>query len=115
MDNCTDGIVETIPTLAGNPKMLRSAVTNGNRLFAAGGDGRSAWVRRWRDLTELHVADLGDPAELSEGQKSLCRRAATLEVNLEQLEASMSQGDEVDIDRFGRLAGHLRRRENGRV
>jgi hypothetical protein len=52
-----------------------------------GGDGRGAWVRRWRDLADLHMIDRGGPDYLSEGQKSLCRRAATLDVNLEQLEA----------------------------
>jgi hypothetical protein len=49
------------------------------------------------------MVDIGDEAALSEGQKSLCRRAATLEVNLEQLEAG------VDLDVFNRLSGNLRR------
>jgi hypothetical protein len=46
---------------------------------------------------------------MSEGRKSLCRRAATLEVNLEQLEAKMSEGQGVDLDIYNRLAGNLRR------
>jgi hypothetical protein len=100
---------ETIAPLVRRPSELRSATTNGNRAFVLGGDGRGAWVRRWRDLTDLHIADLGDPATLSEGQLSLCRRSATLEVQLEQLEAAMSEGAEVDLDQYGRLAGHLRR------
>jgi hypothetical protein len=66
-------------------------------------------VRRWRDLTELHMIDLGDEVSLSESQKSLCRRAATLEVNLEQLEAVMSEGAGCDLDVYNRLAGNLRR------
>lgn len=101
--------LETIPALAGRPKTLRSAMTNGNRAFAQGGDGRSAWVRRWKDLVELHMADVGDPETLTATQISLCRRAATLEIELEQLEANLSEGTEVDLDRYGRLAGHLRR------
>jgi hypothetical protein len=87
----------------------RSAITNGNRQFALGGDGRGAWVRRWRDLAELHMIDRGGENFLSESQKSLCRRAATLEVNLEQLEANMSEGQGVDLDVYNRLAGNLRR------
>jgi hypothetical protein len=39
---------------------------------------------------------------------SLCRRAATLEIQLEQLECCMSQGDDVDIEIYGRIASHLR-------
>jgi hypothetical protein len=109
MDNCTAEISETIAVVVTRPKKLRSATSNGNRPFVLGGDGRGVWVRRWRDLTELHVNDLGDPATLSEAQLSLCRRASTLEVQLEMLEAAMSEGAEVDLDQFGRLAGHLRR------
>jgi hypothetical protein len=109
MDNCIAELDETATRVAGNPKMLRSAVTNGNRQFAQGGDGRTAWVRRWRDLAALHETDGGDVSTMSEGRKSLCRRAATLEVNLEQLEAHMSEGQGVDLDVYNRLAGNLRR------
>jgi hypothetical protein len=88
----------------------RSKVTNGRRVFAIGGDGRGAWTRRWKDLFEAHVADLGGPAGLSEGQVSLCRRVAAIEISLEQMEARMSEGDiAVDLDQYGRLAGHARR------
>jgi hypothetical protein len=41
---------------------------------------------------------------LSAFQISLCTRAASLEVQLERLEARMSEGEEVDLDLFGRLA-----------
>ena len=90
-------------------KTNRSAITNGNRQFAQGGDGRGAWVRRWRDITELHANDLGGETVLSESQMSSCRRAATLEVSLEQLEAKMSEGINCDLDLFNRLSGNLRR------
>jgi hypothetical protein len=100
---------ETIAPTMRRSQTNRSAITNGNRQFALGGDGRGAWVRRWRDLAELHMIDIGDEATLSEGQKSLCRRAATLEVNLEQIEAVMSEGRGCDLDVYNRLAGNLRR------
>jgi hypothetical protein len=48
-----------IAPLAPRPQTLKSKVTNGRRVFAIGGDGRGAWTRRWRDLVELHIADLG--------------------------------------------------------
>lgn len=89
---------------------LRSKVTNGRRVFAIGGDGRGAWTRRWKDLFEAHVEDLGGVARLSESQVSLCRRIAAIEVQLEQAEAKMSEGSvDVDLDQYGRLAGHMRR------
>jgi hypothetical protein len=41
-------------------RMLRSKVTNGFKTFVSGGgDERAPWVRRWKDLVNLHVADLG--------------------------------------------------------
>jgi hypothetical protein len=88
---------------------VKSKVTNGNRVFAVGGDGRGAWSRRWKDLVELHVADSGGYDFMTEAQLSLCRRAATLEIQLEQLECHMSQGDDVDVEMYGRIASHLRR------
>jgi hypothetical protein len=92
------------------PSMLRSKVTNGRRVFAIGGDGSSAWTRRWKDLFDAHVVDLGGREVLSEAQVSLCRRVAAIEIQLEQMEAKMSEGDlTVDLDLYGRLAGHLRR------
>jgi hypothetical protein len=100
---------DTAP-VASPPKQLRSATTNGNRPFVLGGDGRGAWVRRWKDLVELHVSDLGGPDACSEAQLSLCRRIATTSVELERLEARMSEGDDtVDLDVYNRLAGNLRR------
>ncbi len=46
---------------------------------------------------------------MTEAMLSLCRRAATLEIQLEQLECCMSEGDDVDIEIYGRIASHLRR------
>src|ERR1700736_4709519 len=71
---------------------LKSKVTNGRRVFAIGGDGRGAWTRRWRDLVELHTADCGGSSAISEAMLSLCRRIAAIEVQLEQMEACMSEG-----------------------
>jgi hypothetical protein len=99
-----------IAPMAPRPQTLKSKVTNGRRVFAIGGDGRGAWTRRWRDLVELHIADLGGADRMSEAQLSLCRRVSAIEVQLEQMEASMSEGDlNVDLDLYNRLAGNLRR------
>jgi hypothetical protein len=83
-------------------------VTNGARAFVLG-DGNSPWARRQRDLIALHLADLGGEERLSENQLSLCRRAATLETELEMLEGQLSLGKVADLDLYNRLSGNLRR------
>jgi hypothetical protein len=86
----------------------RSAVSNGKRLFVEG-DGRSPWSRRYYDLIAAHVADMGGRSNLSEAQLALIKRAATLEVELEQMEGKLSLGETIDLDVFGRATGNLRR------
>jgi hypothetical protein len=89
-------------------KRPRSAVTSGRRAFIEG-DPNSAWARRFHDLVLGHVSDLGGRSNLSEAQFALCKRAAGLECELEQMEGRLSLGEEVDLDRYGRAASHLRR------
>jgi hypothetical protein len=89
-------------------KRVRSAVTSGRKLFVDG-DPNSAWARRYHDLAARHASDLGGPAELSEAQISLIRRAAAIECELELMEGRLSRGEEIDIDKFTRSASHLRR------
>ena len=86
----------------------RSAVTSGRKQFVAG-NPNSAWARRFHDLVVGHIQDAGGRDMLSEAQFALCKRAAGLECELEQMEGRMSQGIEVDLDRYGRAASHLRR------
>lgn len=89
----------------------RSTVTNGYRL-GAGLDGRTVWARRMRDLIELHTADLGGESEISEAERSLIRRAATLATELERLEAQFAAAGAADpetLDLYGRQAGTLKR------
>jgi hypothetical protein len=90
------------------PAACRSARTNGRRLFVDG-DGRGPWARRWRDLKFLYADDIGGESSLSEFQLGLVGTAATLRCELEKLEGRLSVGEAVDLDQFGRLAGHYRR------
>ena len=46
---------------------------------------------------------------LSDAQLSLIRRAASIECELERLDAMLSTGAEVSLDSYGRAASHLRR------
>ena len=89
----------------------RSRVSNGSVLLP-GVDGRSLWARRLRDLIENHTADLGGEDRISEAERSIVRRAATLTVELERLEAKFALAGEAaaaDLDLYQRTAGNLRR------
>jgi hypothetical protein len=99
----------TVRTPSGaRPPAVRSRVTNGRQLFVEA-DGRSPWARRLRDLIEAHIADLGGPFVLSEAQRSLIRRASTIELELEQLEGQLSEGKAANLAIYATAAGHLRR------
>jgi hypothetical protein len=89
-------------------KRPRSAVTSGRKQFV-NGDPNSAWARRFHDLVVGLIQDAGGRDRLSEAQFALIKRSAGLECELEQMEGRMSQGEQVDLDRYGRAASHLRR------
>ena len=89
----------------------RSRVTNGSALLT-GVDGRSAWVRRCKDIIEAHLSDLGGEDNTSAAERLLIRRAAVLTTELERLEArfaSAGEASERDLDLYIRAAGNLRR------
>jgi hypothetical protein len=77
-----------------------------------GVDGRSTWVRRLRDLIALHLSDLGGDDAVSEAERSIVRRVATLTVELERMESGFALAGEalpVQIDLYQRTANSLRR------
>ena len=89
----------------------RSRVANGNALLP-GVDGRSAWVRRARELLDEHLVDLGGADVCSAAERSIVRRAAVLSVELEMLEsrfANDGQASSADLDLYQRAASALRR------
>jgi len=89
----------------------RSRVSNGTTLLP-GVDGRSTWVRRLRDLIALHLSDLGGDAAVSEAERSIVRRVATLTVELERMESGFALAGEAlpgQIDLYQRTANSLRR------
>lgn len=90
------------------PVTQRSAVTNGKRMFVEG-DGQSPWARRRRDLEALYADDLGGSAHLTTIKLGLVATAATLRVEMEQLEGQLSTGADIDLDQYARVAGHYRR------
>jgi hypothetical protein len=73
------------PVVRSRSSRSRSRVTNGKSAFVES-DGRGPYFRRWRDIVAEITNDLGGVDLLSEGQKQLIRRAATIAVSCEKLE-----------------------------
>jgi hypothetical protein len=89
----------------------RSRITNGSALLP-GVDGRSAWIRRCKDVIAAHVSDLGGEDNCSSAERSIIRRASVMTVELERLESKFAQAGEAserDLDLYIRAAGNLRR------
>src|SRR6185503_20678772 len=87
------------------PSRARSAVTNHKDLLP-GLDGRSATARRFRDLVNAFVADMGGLDRCSEIKLGLLRRFAAATVQAELLEARMVNGEQIDIGQLGMLAAN---------
>ena len=83
-----------------------SRITNGSEVLA-GVDGRSAMVRRYRDILSQLVSDMGgDP---SEAQLQIARRAASIAIWCEDKDAAAANGEPFDITAYGTAANALRR------
>jgi len=85
------------------PSRTRSAVTNHKNLLP-GLDGRSASARRFRDLVNAFVADMGGLDRCSEIKLGLVRRLAATTVQAEMLEARMVNGEAIDVSQLCTLA-----------
>ena len=89
----------------------RARITNGKTLLP-NVDGRSAWARRFRDIVSAYASDQGGDDHLSQGRRSIIRRCACLQTELEILETkfALAGGAEAgDLDLYQRAAGNLRR------
>jgi hypothetical protein len=89
----------------------KSRQANGTALLP-GVDGRSAWVRRCKELIADHICDLGGVENASAAERSLVRRACVLTVELEHMEKAFAlagQASAEDLEIYARVAGNLRR------
>jgi hypothetical protein len=97
------------PSSASRRPRGRSAVTNGKRLHVIPpGDGK--WARRFADVLAEIISDLGGVGSgLSEGQRQLARRCATIAIACERMEGEAAAGTEIDLDVYGTLTDRLGR------
>jgi hypothetical protein len=90
------------------PRKGQSAVTNGKRLHVVR-PGDTAWARRFRDVLAQIIGDLGGADLLSEGQRQLARRCATISIQCEKMEGEAAAGNDIDLEQYGRLTDRLGR------
>jgi hypothetical protein len=89
----------------------RSKITNGKNLLP-GVHKQSLWARRFYDIVDLYARDQGGDDRLSEARRSIIRRCACLQVELELLETrfALAGGAEPGtLDLYQRTANSLRR------
>ena len=94
-------------TVSDHPKR-RSGVTNGTRLHVER-PGDTKWARRFADVLCAIIADISGPEGLSEGQRQLARRAATISLACEKLEGEAAAGAHIDLELYGSLTDRLGR------
>jgi hypothetical protein len=105
---CMEAAADTQP-IDRRSKTVRSKLANGSKLLPLT-DGRSATARRFRDLIEDIMSDLGGHATLSEAQRQLVRRASMLSAESERMEAMWARGEaEFDLNQYCTMANNLRR------
>jgi hypothetical protein len=71
--------------------------------------GDNAWSRRFRDVFYEILSDVAGPGELSEGQRQLARRCATLSITCEKIECDAAAGLPIDFEEYGKLTDRLGR------
>ena len=106
---------DSAATTARKPE-ARSRVSNGSSLFlieheGQAIDGRTTVARRFRDILDSILSDLGGRDQISEGEYQLARRAAALSVLAEVAEAWLAaqRFEKVVIEDFCRLVSSLNR------
>lgn len=73
----------------------------------AGVDGRSMMARRFREIVTGIESDLG--GDITEAQKHLLARAATLAVWCEERESDLANGQDFDAVQYATISNALRR------
>ena len=97
------------PEVAARSSSTKARISNGSTLHLGKVDGRGAEARRWRDIYKELVDNLGGPEKMTLGQRILVRRATSLIVNTELVDASIAAGEPFNPDDHVRLVNVLSR------
>ena len=97
---------ELRPRLKMRSPSNRSRVTTGKAILP-GIDGRSAVARRYHDLVASIASDQGGAQRLSEARLQLIRRLPALSVQLEQSEARLASGEQINMQEYATLTSTL--------
>ncbi len=90
------------------PPLPQAGTRRGNRAVSLSGvDGRSLMARRFREITAGIETDLGD--DLTEAQRQLVARAATMAIWAEEREAELARGEEFDALQYSTVSNAQRR------
>lgn len=95
------------PPLDPHKRAGRSRITNRGKL--PGTDGRSPFVRRWKDLTRSLIEELGGQGTMNEGRRALINHAAAVMVHAEAMQARILRGEHVDVEELSRVSNVLAR------
>ena len=89
----------------------RSKLTN-HRGLLPGAPHRDIWSRRFRDLTALHVSDLGSEENIACAEHAILRRCVTLQIELERREVLFAQNggaSDAQLQVYQQASNSLRR------
>ncbi len=89
------------------PKPQAGTQMGNGRLVLTGVDGRTTAARRFKEIIATLSADLG--GDLTEAQKAIAARAATLAVWCEQAETDFANGMAFDVQTYATSANAMRR------
>jgi hypothetical protein len=87
----------------------RSAVSNGRGTFLPDSASLLRKARRYRDILNEMISDMGGEDLLSEAQRQLVRRAVTMSLQCEHWDHAAASGERVDWDLYSRTTNTLRR------
>ena len=91
----------------GDKSFVRSSVTNGRRLHPLPAAGNATWQRRFKDIYQLIVKELGP--DLTETQRQLARRVSMLSIACEKMESEAAAGHDYDHQIYSMYTDQLGR------
>ena len=93
--------------MASKPEKARTRAANGALFADKSVDLRTTYGRRYVEIYNAVISDLGGDGNCSEAQRQLARRAATLAMHCESVEARMVMGEKLEVTYYVRASNAL--------